>query len=243
MIVGVVCGDFIELARELPKADLVVTSPPYNLAKEYGDKCDDLRDDYWEWTQEWLRAALDCTTPCARLCVNIPLDTSGGQPFYARFVSVALGIGWKYRTSIVWCEGNISRRTAWGSWRSPSAPNIIAPVEMIVVLHRDSWKLPRRGKADITRDEFIEWTLGLWSFPGESAKRVGHPAPFPVELPKRLIKLFSYRGDTVLDPFCGSGTTLVAAKMMGRNAIGVDIHDEYCELTKRRLDKEANHEV
>lgn len=242
MKADLICGDFLKVAGELPKAHLVVTSPPYNLGKEYGEQCDDSREDYWEWTEGWLRALWDCTHPCARVCVNIPLDVRGGQPFYTRFVQVALYCGWRYRTSIVWAEGNISRRTAWGSWRSPSAPNIIAPVEMIVVLYRDQWKLPRKGEADITRDEFMEWTLGLWSFPGESAKRIGHPAPFPVELPKRLIKLLSYRGDTVLDPFCGSGTAIVAACALGRYAIGVEIHEEYLKIARKRL-LEVEHET
>ncbi len=91
--------------------------------------------------------------------------------------------------------------------------------------------------SDITRTEFMEWTNGLWTFNGESRKRTGHPAPFPLELPRRCIRLFSFVGDTVLDPFMGSGTTLVAAAGAGRAAVGIEIEERYCELARARLIK------
>jgi len=119
---------------------------------------------------------------------------------------------------------------------SASAPFVIAPVELILVLYKKHWrKVSGSGKSDITRDKFIQWTNGLWTFKGESKKKVGHPAPFPIELPKRCIKLFSFVGDTVLDPFAGSGTTLIAATMLNRIGIGVEIDPQYCELSKRRI--------
>jgi len=119
---------------------------------------------------------------------------------------------------------------------SARAPFVIAPVELIVVLYKKHWrKLKRNGKSDITRDEFIQWTNGLWTFKGESKKKIGHPAPFPIELPKRCIKLFSFVGDTVLDPFAGSGTTLIAASMLNRIGIGIEIETEYCNLAKSRI--------
>jgi site-specific DNA-methyltransferase (adenine-specific) len=119
---------------------------------------------------------------------------------------------------------------------SASAPFVIAPVELIVVLYKKHWrKVSGSRKSDITRDEFIQWTNGLWTFKGESKKKIGHPAPFPIELPKRCIKLFSFVGDTVLDPFAGSGTTLIAATMLNRIGIGVEIDPQYCELSKRRI--------
>lgn len=112
---------------------------------------------------------------------------------------------------------------------------------MIAVLYKKRWKkLSGSGKSDITKEEFIEWTNGVWTFPGESKKKVGHPAPFPSELPKRCIKLFSFVGDTVLDPFLGSGTTLVACALLNRRGIGVEIDKKYCELSKNRLIKEGN---
>ncbi|RLG41385.1 MAG: site-specific DNA-methyltransferase, partial [Thermoproteota archaeon] len=120
-------------------------------------------------------------------------------------------------------------------------PYVIAPVEVIVVLYRNRWKKTSgSGISDITREEFIEWTNGMWTFSGESRKRIGHPAPFPLELPKRCIKLFSFVGDIVLDPFLGSGTTLIACALLGRRGIGVEIDRNYCELAKNRLIKEGN---
>ncbi len=124
---------------------------------------------------------------------------------------------------------------------SASAPFVIAPVEVIIVLYKDSWKKTKGDKqSDITRDEFLEWTNGVWNFNGESKKRIGHPAPFPIELPRRCIKIFSFVGDTVLDPFLGSGTTLIACARTGRTGIGVDVDENYCKLARKRLIQEAN---
>ena len=123
---------------------------------------------------------------------------------------------------------------------SASAPYVIAPVELITIFYKNTWKKTSGSKqSDITRDEFMAWTNGLWTFNGESKKRVGHPAPFPLELPKRCIKMFSYVGDTVLDPFMGSGTTLIAAGQLGRKGIGVDVDKGYCKLAQARIEKEA----
>ena len=119
---------------------------------------------------------------------------------------------------------------------SASAPYVIAPVEVIVVLYKNQWKKAEVARqSDITREEFLAWTNGVWEFSGESKKKVGHPAPFPIELPRRCIKLFSYVGDTVLDPFVGSGATLLACLQTNRIGIGVDIDTKYCEISKRRL--------
>jgi len=122
---------------------------------------------------------------------------------------------------------------------SASAPHIIAPVEVVIVLYKNEWKRKNQGKSDIGRDEFMEWVLGNWDFPGESAKRIGHEAPFPLELPKRCIKLFSFVGDTVLDPFAGSGTTLISAINNSRVALGIELESQYCELTTQRIEEEC----
>jgi len=223
--------------------DLIVTSPPYNVDIHYGTFRDDIPyEDYLRFTEEWLRKALKLLKPDGRMCLNIPLDKNKGgqQSVYADITSIAKKVGWKYHSTIIWNEQNISRRTAWGSWMSASAPFVIAPVEVIVVLYKKRWKKLHKGESDITRDEFIEWTNGVWTFPGENRKKVGHPAPFPVELPKRCIKLFSFVGDVVLDPFLGSGTTLIAAALLKRRGIGVEIEKKYCELAKQRIIREAN---
>lgn len=225
-------------------ADLVITSPPYNLGKAYnGEAQDDARvyADYLKFSRRWLENCLHWTRHTGRLCVNVCLDKNryGKEPLSADITAAAIAAGWKYHATVIWNEGNISRRTAWGSWKSASAPHIIAPVETILIFYKGAWKRERQGENDITAEEFKEWVLGLWTFPGESAKRIGHEAPFPRELPARLIKLLSFRGDTVLDPFVGSGTTMIEAIARGRTAIGIERETKYCNLTINRIAAEC----
>ena len=223
--------------------DLIVTSPPYNVGIEYNSNNDTLNyKQYLEFSEKWMKNCYNWTKTEGRFILNIPLDTNkGGQNSVgADLTAIAKKVGWKYNKTIVWNEGNISRRTAWGSWCSASAPCVIAPVELIVVFFKDSWKKTGGSKkSDITKQEFMEWTNGLWTFKGESKKRIGHPAPFPIELPYRAIKLFSYVGDLVFDPFAGSGTTLIAAGKNNRYGVGMDIDEIYCELAKQRIIKES----
>ena len=237
-------GDSARLVEAVGEAgvNLVVTSPPYALGVDYGQAGyadDQPYTHYLEWVRTWATALLHVCASGGRACINMPLDSNKGgkRAIYADYLRIFQEVGWTYQTSIVWNEQNISRRTAWGSWLSPSAPFVTAPVEMIAVFYKDSFRRPasagRRG--DITRDEFLAWTLGMWTFAGANPRRVGHPAPFPEELPRRLIKLYSYPDDLVLDPFSGSGTTLVAAKRLGRASLGVEINPVFCDLTIRNL--------
>lgn len=224
---------------EPDSVDLIVTSPPYNVDIQYGNHDDQMAyQDYLLFSREWLRQAYRLSKVSGRLCLNIPLDKNKGgqQSVGADLTTLAKQAGWQYQSTIVWNEGNISRRTAWGSFKSATAPYVIAPVELVVVLYKEKWKKVKVDRnTDITKEEFIAWTNGLWTFNGESKKRIGHPAPFPVELPKRCIKLFSFVGDTVLDPFLGSGSTLIACAESDRKGIGFDIDKGYCELAKTRL--------
>ncbi len=224
--------------------DLIVTSPPYNVDIHYNSHADNLSyEDYLEFTRKWIKKCFDLTKSEGRFLLNIPLDKNkGGQKSVgADFTKIAKDIGWKYHSTIIWNEGNISRRTAWGSFMSASAPYVIAPVELILVLYKDSWKKTGGSrKNDITKKEFMDWTNGVWTFNGQSKKGAGgHPAPFPVELPRRCIKLFSFIGDTILDPFLGSGSTLIASHLHGRRGIGIDIDEKYCNIAVDRLQKEA----
>jgi site-specific DNA-methyltransferase (adenine-specific) len=243
-VTRVMRGDCARLFEAVGDAgvNLVVTSPPYALGIDYGQAGyadDQPYSHYLDWVRTWAQTLLDVSAPGGRACINIPLDSNKGgkRAIYADYLRIFQDIGWTYQTSIVWNEQNISRRTAWGSWLSPSAPFVTAPVEMIAVFHKGGFRRPRTAdrRGDITRDEFLAWTLGLWTFAGANPRRVGHPAPFPEELPRRLIKLYSYPGDLVLDPFSGSGTTLVAAKKLGRGALGVEINPIFCDLTVRNL--------
>jgi site-specific DNA-methyltransferase (adenine-specific) len=223
--------------------DLIVTSPPYNIDIHYNSHPDNLTyEEYLEFTRKWLKRCYDLVKDDGRLCLNIPLDKNKGgqQSVGADITKIAKDVGWKYHSTIIWNEGNISRRTAWGSYMSASAPYIIAPVELILILYKNNWKkISGSKKSDITKEEFIQWTNGVWVFNGESKKKIGHPAPFPIELPRRCIKLFSYVGDTILDPFLGSGTTLIASYLNNRIGIGIDVDEEYCDLAINRLKKEA----
>jgi site-specific DNA-methyltransferase (adenine-specific) len=247
--VTIIHGDFLSVGEDLlPKSsvDLIVTSPPYNVGIDYGAYKDDLPyNRYIEFTRRWLAKAYALAKPGGRLCLNVPLDTKkidseeeGFRPIYADLVHAALRAGWHYMSTIVWHKGMIAVPKA----RSvPEVPYVIAPVEMIAVFYKGFWR--RRGRPDITSSEYNRWSLGLWNISGEGAKRVGHPAPFPLELPRRCIKLFSFPGDLVLDPFMGSGTTLVAAALLGRRAIGVELNRQYCELARQRLIREAKADV
>lgn len=221
--------------------DLIITSPPYNVGIDYNSNEDSMSyDNYLKWTQTWLSNCYFWLKSTGRMCLNIPLDKNKGgqQSVGADITHIAKSVGFKYHSTIIWNEGNISRRTAWGSWLSASAPYVIAPVELILVLYKDEWKKKTKGISDISKDEFMAWTNGLWSFNGESKKRIGHPAPFPRELPRRCIKLFSFVGDSVLDPFCGSGTTLIESMVNNRIGFGIEIDKNYCKLAKDRILKE-----
>ena len=215
----IVHGDFLkEDILEPESIDLIVTSPPYNVDIAYGSTNDALDyAQYLDFSRQWMRKCHELGKKGCRFCLNIPLDKNKGghQSVYADLTQIAKEAGWSYFSTIVWNEGNISRRTAWGSFMSASAPYVIAPVEMIVLFYKGEWKRPDKGVSDIARQDFMDWTCGIWSFNGESKKRVGHPAPFPLELPRRCIQLFSYLGDRVLDPFLGSGTTLLACQQLG----------------------------
>jgi site-specific DNA-methyltransferase (adenine-specific) len=226
--------------------DLTITSPPYNLDMEYNGYHDDVPyDRYMRWVGTWARSLYRVSTVGGRACINIPLDSNKGgkRAVYADYVRAFVDAGWSYQTTIVWNEQNISRRTAWGSWRKPSAPFITAPVEMIPVFFKQTWKRPDVDADGNKKEWYIEaklfmaWSLGHWTFSGANPKKAGHPAPFPDELPRRLIKMYSYRQDIVLDPFLGSGTTCATAKEQGRHSIGVEIDPHYCTLARSSIER------
>lgn len=244
----IVQGDARRLPISSESVDLIVTSPPYNLGKDYGETSDMMTFD--GWTYFMWRSMNECyrvLKPGGRICLNVPLDINIQYDKLGYKHSTKVNIAARmtqllnqwliYNTTIIWLEENISKRTAWGSWLSASDPWINTAAETILVFSKGQRKRPdSRGRiSDIAREEFMDWTLGLWRFSGESAKRIGHPAPFPKELPRRCIKLFSFVGDTVLDPFVGSGTTVLVAEEHGRRGIGVDLSLPYCNLARDRL--------
>jgi site-specific DNA-methyltransferase (adenine-specific) len=228
-------------ARDMPlddrSVDVIVTSPPYGLDIAY--EGGDIDADGWAgFMAEWLAEALRVTKPSGRLALNIPLDTSEPtyRPTYAQAVVAALLAGWEYRSTVVWAEGNTTKGGwALGSQASAARPHHVSQVEMIVLLTKGAWGPSSANEDDITPDEFQVAGRGPWTFSGESRPWEDHPAAFPLELPRRLIPYLCRVGDVVLDPFCGSGTTLVAAVERGRRAIGFDIAPAYVESARRRL--------
>ena len=231
----------------LPKesVDLIITSPPYNVGKEYsGDADDDSMSygQYAKFSKKWLAACYHWSRSTGRLAVNVSIDKNknGKQPLSADLTRWAMDAGWKYHATILWNEGNISKRTAWGSWKSASAPHIIAPVETIIILYKDCWKRERQGENDITADEFKDWVFGTWSFNGANGKHIGHDAPFPLEIPHRLIKLLSFKNDVILDPFLGSGTTMIEAINNGRTGMGIEFEERYCKLALKRIESQCD---
>jgi len=154
-------------------------------------------------------------------------------------------IGFNMRGEIIWNKASsASPSTAWGSWQSAVNPTLRDIHEYILIFSKGDYKRERTAleketkKNTITKEEFMEWTKSIWTMNAESAKRIGHPAPFPLELPRRLIQLYSFETDIILDPFIGSGTTAIAALKADRNYIGYDTNADYIELAKKRISAE-----
>lgn len=229
-------ADAAALPLEAETVDLIVTSPPYGLSKDYADYTDP--SEGWHFMmQTWLAEMHRVAKPGGRLALNVPFDTTdgGNRPTWPQACKAAVDAGWAYRWAVVWNEGNVSKSVARGSIDSPASPHVITPVEVIGVFFKGEWGRTSNAPADLEHDEWLEWTNGLWTFRGEGRAWEGHPAAFPEELPRRLIKLLSYPGDTVLDPFAGSGTTVLVAWQLGRLAIGFDHAPTYIESARRRL--------
>jgi site-specific DNA-methyltransferase (adenine-specific) len=218
---------------------LMVTSPPYNVGKDYDE---DLGlEEYRGLLRDVFREVHRKLVVGGRACVNIAnLGRRPYIPLHSYVIQDMAKIGFLMRGEIIWSKAaSAGSSTAWGSWLSASNPTLRDIHEYIMVFSKGSMKREgEKGESTITRDEFLEYTKSIWNFPTESAKKVGHPAPFPVELPYRLIQLYTYQGDVVLDPFCGSGTTCVAAVRTNRHFIGLDNSEEYVELAKKRIRKD-----
>ena len=238
----VLCGD----SRVLPLPDncvhLVVTSPPYNASKDYDE--DLSLKEYLTLLHEVFAECYRVLTPGGRMVVNVAnLGRKPYIPLSSHINIIMHEIGFLMRGEIIWDKSaSAGSSCAWGSFQSASNPCLRDVHEYLLVFSKGDYKLPRskkereEGRLDtIPRDDFIQHTKSIWSFPTERASRVNHPAPFPVELPKRCIEMYTFTGDVVLDPFNGSGTTCVAAKMHGRRYLGVDLSADYCDIAEARL--------
>ncbi|MDI6848101.1 MAG: site-specific DNA-methyltransferase [Candidatus Bathyarchaeia archaeon] len=215
---------------------LMVTSPPYNVGKEYDEDLD--LNEYLGLLKDVFSETYRVLVNGGRACVNIA--NVGRKPYipYHMFIMEAmLEVGFLMRGEIIWNKGaGAGVSTAWGSWCSATNPTLRDTHEYILVFSKGKFRRNGKGKkATITKDEFLEFTKSIWEFPPESAERVDHPAPFPVELPYRCIQLYTFEGDVVLDPFCGVGATCIAAIKTNRHFIGIDINSEYVEKARARI--------
>ena len=236
-----------ESMRELPDSSvhLMVTSPPYNVGKEYDD--DLTASEYQDLLRSVWRETYRVLVDGGRVCVNVA--NVGRKPYIplnALITSDMLDIGFAMRGEIIWNKAaSAGTSCAWGSWMSASNPVLRDVHEYILVYSKGSFarRKAKGSQSTIERDEFLEWTKSIWTFPAESAKRVGHPAPYPIELPRRAIALYTFENDVVLDPFMGSGTTAVAAERAGRRWIGYETSEEYANLARRRIEAERTRQL
>ena len=225
---------------ELPDSSvhLMVTSPPYNASKEYDE---DLNlDEYLSLLEQVWQETYRVLVPGGRACINVAnLGRKPYLPLHAFIVEQMVACGFLMRGEVIWDKAaSASPSTAWGSWMSASNPVLRDVHEYILIFSKDSFRREPGDKENtITRDDFLGWTKSVWSFPAVSAKQIGHPAPFPEELPHRLIQLYTFQGDVVLDPFAGSGTTCLAARHDGRHFIGYETNEAYIRLALDRLEK------
>ena len=224
---------------ELPDCSvhLMVTSPPYNVGKDYDENLS--LEEYLAFLRNVWKEVYRVLVPGGRACVNIAnLGRKPYIPLNGLIAKEMSELGFLMRGEIIWDKASsASTSTAWGSWQSATNPTLRDTHEYILVFSKGSF---RRDKMDgrvstISKDEFLEFTKSVWEFPSESARKVGHPAPFPLQLPYRLIQLYTFSNEIVLDPFMGSGQTAIAALNAGRHFMGYEISGEYLELANSRI--------
>jgi DNA modification methylase len=235
----VLCGDARGVLDALPdeSVHLAVTSPPYNVRIQYRGYEDNLPPEaYLRWLADVWKSLQRVLVPGGRFVLNVaPTSIKDFRPIHHDLSRDLRDLGFIMRTEIIWYKQTMGRRTAWGSWRSPSNPHIIPSWEYVLVFSKGQWNLPGdRAAVDISAREFERFSDGFWHIPPER-KRKGHPAPFPEELIERLVKFYSYRGNVVLDMFGGTGTVASVARRCGRHYVHIDSSPEYCALAAERI--------
>jgi len=233
----IICGSSENMELPDNSVHLMVTSPPYNVTKEYD--ADLSLDEYLRLLGKVFAETYRVLVDGGRACVNVA--NLGRKPYIplSDYISrLMIEMGFQMRGEIIWHKrAGAGVSMAWGSWQSASNPVLRDVHEYILVFSKGAFNRPKTDRQvdTITKKQFIKWTKSVWTMNPESAKKVGHPAPFPIELPFRLIQLYTFKGDVVLDPFMGSGTTAIAALRAGRRYIGYETNPEYAQLAERRI--------
>jgi len=228
-----------EAMSELPdnSVHLMVTSPPYNVGKEYDENLS--LKEYRELLKRVFKETYRVLVPGGRACINVAnLGRKPYIPLHSYIIEDMQSIGFLMRGEILWDKGSsASPSTAWGTYLKANNPVLRDIHEYILVFCKDSFTRlnPQKRKSTISKEEFLEFTKSVWKFAAERASKVGHPAPFPVELPYRLIQLYTFEDEIVLDPFVGSGTTCIAALKTKRKYVAYDIDKKYCDLAEKRI--------
>ncbi|QTA92516.1 DNA-methyltransferase [Desulfonema magnum] len=227
-----------ECMEELPdnSVHMMITSPPYNASKDYDDNLS--LDEYLQLLKSVWEETYRVLVTGGRACVNIAnLGRKPYIPLHSHIIEDMQNLGFLMRGEIIWNKASsASPSTAWGSWMSAANPVLRDVHEYILVFSKDSFSRQRGERENsIQKQEFLEWTKSVWTFPAVSAKKIGHPAPFPEELPYRLIQLYSFKDDVILDPFAGSGTTCLSALKSERSYVGYDTNKEYAKLARTRI--------
>jgi modification methylase len=227
-----------EKMDELPDSciHLMVTSPPYNVGKVYDQ--DLTMVDYRALLRNVFKETYRVLVNGGRACINVAnLGRKPYIPLHSYVIQEMEEIGFLMRGEIIWNKSASSgTSTAWGSWKSAANPTLRDTHEYILIFSKGTYSRSAKGKEDtISKQDFLSFTKSVWEFPAESAKRVGHPAPFPTELPHRCIQLYSFKGDVILDPFCGVGSCCLAAARDGRNFVGYETNSEYVTLANKRI--------
>ena len=242
------CIDVLDGLIDIPDdlVSLTVSSPPYNVSIKYGDHEDNMPyQEYLDWLKKVFTEVYRVTKNGGRIAINIDAMTNRQddkdqeyvRAIYPHLYNLMKEIGWKFRTEICWYKQNaVGRKTAWGSYNSCSNPVIRRNHKYTLVWSKGDWKLDGdKNLCDLVPEEFQKWTLSTWFIQPETKNLGGHPVPFSQKLVKRIIKLFSYKNDIILDPFNGSGTTTCVAQKLERRYIGIDNNEDYCQYARDRL--------
>ncbi len=226
-----------EKMDELPDSSihLMVTSPPYNVGKDYDE---DLSiEDYLTLLRAVFKETYRVLVLGGRVCINVAnLGRKPYIPLHAYVIKEMQDLGFYMRGEVIWNKSASSgTSTAWGSWQSASNPTLRDTHEYILIFSKGSYSRPKNREDTISKEDFLTFTKSVWDFPAESARRVGHPAPFPVELPRRCMELYTFKDDVILDPFCGVGSSCLAALKTERHFIGYETNPRYVELGNKRI--------